>query len=56
MSFSPQSGASEDLLLLLKTWNLPAEESDAPLTIQDARGLRDVLLTASAYRQGQLVM
>ncbi|XP_046528039.1 Fanconi anemia group G protein isoform X2 [Equus quagga] len=47
-----QSGASEDLLLLLKTWNLPAEESDAPLTIQDARGLRDVLLTASAYRQG----
>ncbi|XP_058379408.1 Fanconi anemia group G protein isoform X4 [Diceros bicornis minor] len=47
-----QSGASEDLLLLLKTWNLPAEESDAPLTLQDARSLRDVLLTASAYRQG----
>ncbi|XP_014652970.1 PREDICTED: Fanconi anemia group G protein isoform X2 [Ceratotherium simum simum] len=47
-----QSGTSEDLLLLLKTWNLPAEESDAPLTLQDARDLRDVLLTASAYRQG----
>ncbi|XP_007522894.2 Fanconi anemia group G protein [Erinaceus europaeus] len=47
-----QSGASEDLLLLLKTWNPPAEESGAPLTLQDARGLRDVLLTAFAYRQG----
>ncbi|GAB5579875.1 Fanconi anemia group G protein isoform X1 [Prionailurus iriomotensis] len=47
-----QSEASEDLLHLLKTWNPPAEESDAPLTLQDARGLRDVLLTASAYRQG----
>ncbi|KAM9641521.1 Fanconi anemia group G protein isoform 1-T1 [Trichechus inunguis] len=47
-----QSGASEDLLLLLKTWSPPAEESDAPLTLQDARGLRDVLLTASALRQG----
>ncbi|XP_057169534.1 Fanconi anemia group G protein isoform X2 [Ursus arctos] len=47
-----QSEASENLLLLLKTWSPPAEESDAPLTLQDARGLRDVLLTASAYRQG----
>ncbi|XP_049752489.1 Fanconi anemia group G protein isoform X2 [Elephas maximus indicus] len=47
-----QSGASEDLLLLLKTWSPPVEESDAPLTLQDARGLRDVLLTASALRQG----
>ncbi|XP_074251108.1 Fanconi anemia group G protein isoform X4 [Saimiri boliviensis] len=47
-----QSGASEDLLLLLKTWSLPAEELDAPLTLQDAQGLKDVLLTAFAYRQG----
>ncbi|XP_034872289.1 Fanconi anemia group G protein [Mirounga angustirostris] len=47
-----QSEASENLLRLLKTWSPPAEESDAPLTLQDARGLRDVLLTASAYRQG----
>ncbi|XP_077003944.1 Fanconi anemia group G protein [Tamandua tetradactyla] len=47
-----QSGDSEDLLLLLKTWSPPAEESDAPLTLQDARGLRDVLLTACAFRQG----
>ncbi|XP_040337520.1 Fanconi anemia group G protein isoform X2 [Herpailurus yagouaroundi] len=47
-----QSEASEDLLPLLKTWSPPAEESDAPLTLQDAQGLRDVLLTASAYRQG----
>ncbi|XP_034519953.1 Fanconi anemia group G protein isoform X2 [Ailuropoda melanoleuca] len=47
-----QSEASENLLLLLKTWSPPAEESDAPLTLQNARGLRDVLLTASAYRQG----
>ncbi|XP_055282942.1 Fanconi anemia group G protein isoform X4 [Moschus berezovskii] len=47
-----QSRASEDMLLLLKTWRPPAEESDAPLTLQDARGLRDVLLTAFAYRQG----
>lgn len=34
-----QSEASENLLLLLKTWSPPAEESDAPLTLQDARGL-----------------
>ncbi|XP_070231800.1 Fanconi anemia group G protein isoform X6 [Bos mutus] len=47
-----QSRASEDMLLLLKTWRPPAEESGAPLTLQDARGLRDVLLTAFAYRQG----
>ncbi|KAM9082915.1 Fanconi anemia group G protein isoform 1-T2 [Megaptera novaeangliae] len=47
-----QSGASEDLLLLLKTWRPPAEESDAPLTLQDAQDLRGVLLTAFAYRQG----
>ncbi|XP_037706956.1 Fanconi anemia group G protein [Choloepus didactylus] len=47
-----QSGDSEDLLLLLKTWSPPAEESDAALTLQDARGLRDVLLTACAFRQG----
>ncbi|XP_004484024.2 Fanconi anemia group G protein isoform X2 [Dasypus novemcinctus] len=47
-----QSGASEDLLVLLKTWSPPAEESEAPLSLQDTRGLRDVLLTASAFRQG----
>uniref|UniRef100_A0A8C8YSV5 FA complementation group G n=1 Tax=Prolemur simus TaxID=1328070 RepID=A0A8C8YSV5_PROSS len=47
-----KSGSSEDLLLHLKTWSPPAEESDAPLTLQDARGLRDVLLTAFTYRQG----
>ncbi|XP_073873299.1 Fanconi anemia group G protein isoform X10 [Macaca fascicularis] len=46
-----QSGASEDLLLLLKTWSPPAEELDAPLTLQDAQGLKDVLLTAFAYRR-----
>ncbi|XP_004873976.1 Fanconi anemia group G protein isoform X1 [Heterocephalus glaber] len=47
-----QNRASEDLLLLLKTWSPPAEESDAPLILQDAWGLRDVLLTASAFHQG----
>ncbi|XP_021566289.1 Fanconi anemia group G protein isoform X2 [Carlito syrichta] len=47
-----QTGASEDLLLLLKTWNPPSEELDAPLILQDARGLKDVLVTAFAYRQG----
>uniref|UniRef100_A0A2I3H1W4 FA complementation group G n=1 Tax=Nomascus leucogenys TaxID=61853 RepID=A0A2I3H1W4_NOMLE len=47
-----KSGASEDLLLLLKTWSPQAEELDAPLTLQDAQGLKDVLLTAFAYRQG----
>ncbi|XP_004873980.1 Fanconi anemia group G protein isoform X3 [Heterocephalus glaber] len=46
-----QNRASEDLLLLLKTWSPPAEESDAPLILQDAWGLRDVLLTASAFHQ-----
>ncbi|XP_037350859.1 Fanconi anemia group G protein [Talpa occidentalis] len=49
---SSQNEASEDLILLLKMWSPPAEKSDAPLTLQDARGLRDVLLTAFAYRQG----
>ncbi|XP_047623794.1 Fanconi anemia group G protein isoform X3 [Phacochoerus africanus] len=47
-----ESRASEELLLLLKTWRPPVEMSDAPLTLQDARSLRDVLLTAFAYRQG----
>lgn len=47
-----QNGASEDLLLLLKTWSPPAKESSAPLTLQDAWSLRDVLRTALAYRQG----
>lgn len=47
-----QSGGSEDLLLLLKMWSPPDVESDGPLTLQDARGLRDVLLTAFAFRQG----
>ncbi|XP_066223850.1 Fanconi anemia group G protein isoform X1 [Saccopteryx leptura] len=47
-----QSGASEDLLLLLKTWSPPAKVSDDPLTLQDAQGLKDVLLTAFACRQG----
>uniref|UniRef100_A0A8C2YJ71 FA complementation group G n=1 Tax=Chinchilla lanigera TaxID=34839 RepID=A0A8C2YJ71_CHILA len=47
-----QSRASEDLLLLLKAWSPPAVESDAPLILQDAQGLKDVLLTASAFRQG----
>lgn len=42
--------------MLLKTWSPPAKESDAPLTLQDAQSLRDVLLTASAYRQGQLAV
>ncbi|XP_023375110.1 Fanconi anemia group G protein [Otolemur garnettii] len=47
-----QSGTSEDLLLLLKTWSPPAKESDTPLTLQDAQELRDILLTAFTYRQG----
>ncbi|KAG8505992.1 Fanconi anemia group G protein, partial [Galemys pyrenaicus] len=47
-----ESETSEDLFLLLKMWSPPAEASDAPLTLQDAQGLRDVLLTAFAYRQG----
>ncbi|XP_006898614.1 PREDICTED: Fanconi anemia group G protein [Elephantulus edwardii] len=47
-----QGGASEDLLLFLKSWNPPSEESDAPLTLQDTLDLRDVLLTATAFHQG----
>ncbi|XP_025708594.2 Fanconi anemia group G protein isoform X3 [Callorhinus ursinus] len=47
-----QNEASRNLLRLLKTWSPPAEETNAPLTLQDARGLRNVLLTASAFRQG----
>ncbi|XP_042637741.1 Fanconi anemia group G protein [Orycteropus afer afer] len=47
-----QSEASEDLLLLLKSWSPPPEGLDAPVSLQDARGLRDVLLTAYALRQG----
>ncbi|XP_075823497.1 Fanconi anemia group G protein isoform X2 [Microtus pennsylvanicus] len=47
-----QTETSEDLLLLLKSWSPPAEKADAPLSIQDAESLRDVLLTAFACRQG----
>nr|XP_048276332.1 Fanconi anemia group G protein isoform X4 [Myodes glareolus] len=47
-----QTETSEDLLLLLKSWNPPAEKAAAPLIIQDAESLRDVLLTAFACRQG----
>ncbi|XP_021087909.1 Fanconi anemia group G protein isoform X2 [Mesocricetus auratus] len=47
-----QTETSEDLLLLLKSWSPPAEKSDAPLILQDAEGLRDVLLTALACHQG----
>ncbi|XP_029423807.1 Fanconi anemia group G protein isoform X2 [Nannospalax galili] len=47
-----QTEASENLLLLLKSWSSPAEMSDAPLTLQNASALRDVVLTAFAYRQG----
>ncbi|XP_031233013.1 Fanconi anemia group G protein isoform X2 [Mastomys coucha] len=47
-----QAETSEDLLLLLKSWSPPAEESHAPLILQDAENLRDVLLTAFACRQG----
>ncbi|XP_036035281.1 Fanconi anemia group G protein isoform X2 [Onychomys torridus] len=47
-----QTETSEDLLLLLKSWSPPAEKSDGPLILQDAQGLRDVLLTALACRQG----
>ncbi|XP_059110168.1 Fanconi anemia group G protein isoform X4 [Peromyscus eremicus] len=47
-----QTETSEDLLLLLKSWSPPAEKSDAPLILQDAQGLRDVLWTALACRQG----
>ncbi|XP_055453629.1 Fanconi anemia group G protein isoform X1 [Psammomys obesus] len=43
---------TEDLLVLLKSWNPPAQKSLAPLMLQDAEGLRDVLLTSFACRQG----
>lgn len=47
-----QTETFEDLLLLLKSWSPLAEKADAPLSIQDAESLRDVLLTAFACRQG----
>lgn len=47
-----QTEASKNLLLLLKSWSPPAEMSDAPLTLQNALSLKDVVLTAFAYRQG----
>ncbi|CAH6790287.1 Fanconi anemia group G protein [Phodopus roborovskii] len=47
-----QTETSEDLLILLKSWSPSAEKSDAPLILQDAEDLRDVLLTTLAYRQG----
>ncbi|XP_040860448.1 Fanconi anemia group G protein isoform X4 [Ochotona curzoniae] len=47
-----QSGSHEDLLLLLKSWTPPVEESNGPLILQDARSLRDAVLTAFAYSQG----
>ncbi|XP_040860445.1 Fanconi anemia group G protein isoform X1 [Ochotona curzoniae] len=51
-SEGPQSGSHEDLLLLLKSWTPPVEESNGPLILQDARSLRDAVLTAFAYSQG----
>ncbi|XP_072462719.1 transitional endoplasmic reticulum ATPase isoform X1 [Notamacropus eugenii] len=48
----PLPGLTEDLLSLLSVWDPPAEEVDAPMTLQDARSLRDVLLTAAAFHQG----
>ncbi|XP_051021277.1 Fanconi anemia group G protein [Acomys russatus] len=47
-----QTETSEDLLLLLKSWGPPGKESHAPLMLQDAEELRNVLLTAFACRQG----
>ncbi|XP_058528731.1 Fanconi anemia group G protein isoform X3 [Ochotona princeps] len=51
-SEGPQSGSHEELLLLLKSWTPPVEESNGPLILQDARSLRDAVLTAFAYSQG----
>ncbi|XP_051821349.1 Fanconi anemia group G protein isoform X2 [Antechinus flavipes] len=43
---------TEDLLSLLSMWNPPIGELDAPVILQDARSLRDVLLTTAAFLQG----
>ncbi|XP_020832760.1 Fanconi anemia group G protein isoform X2 [Phascolarctos cinereus] len=48
----PLLGLTEDLLSLLSVWDPCFEELDAPLTLQDARSLRDVLLTTAAFHQG----
>ncbi|XP_027695326.1 Fanconi anemia group G protein [Vombatus ursinus] len=48
----PLPGLAEDLLSLLSVWDPCFEELDAPLTLQDARSLRDVLLTTAAFHQG----
>ncbi|XP_068944740.1 Fanconi anemia group G protein isoform X2 [Petaurus breviceps papuanus] len=48
----PLPELTEDLLSLLSVWDPPAEELDAPLTLQDARSLKEVLLTAAAFHQG----
>ncbi|XP_038966905.1 Fanconi anemia group G protein isoform X1 [Rattus norvegicus] len=47
-----QTETSEDLLPLLKSWSPPVEKLHAPLILQDAESLKDVLLTAFACRQG----
>ncbi|XP_043834840.1 Fanconi anemia group G protein [Dromiciops gliroides] len=51
-SEAPLPGLTENLLSLLSVWDPPVEELDAPMTLQDARSLRDVLLTAAAFHQG----
>ncbi|XP_007498890.2 Fanconi anemia group G protein isoform X3 [Monodelphis domestica] len=45
-------GLTEDLLSLLHAWDPPIEVPDAPLALQDARSLKDVLLTTAAFHQG----
>ncbi|XP_074052229.1 Fanconi anemia group G protein isoform X2 [Macrotis lagotis] len=46
------TGLTEDLLSLLSVWDPPFEELDAPMTLQDARDLRNVLLRTAAFHQG----
>ncbi|XP_036593573.1 Fanconi anemia group G protein [Trichosurus vulpecula] len=48
----PLPGLPEDLPSLLSAWDPPVEELDAPMTLQDARSLKDVLLTTAAFHQG----
>ncbi|XP_074136377.1 Fanconi anemia group G protein isoform X2 [Sminthopsis crassicaudata] len=51
-SGAPLLEPTEDLLSLLSMWDPPTGELDAPVILQDARSLRDVLLTTAAFLQG----
>ncbi|XP_059581328.1 Fanconi anemia group G protein isoform X2 [Alligator mississippiensis] len=49
---SPCPGGENELLALLRAWQVPADEDTSPLVVQSAWDVREVLWTAAAFLQG----